>query len=169
MLLDCVSQFKNDAKEFGVKDAITKNTKKARKVVAAYVITNVMAALVESGFDAFRDDDDEEMNIEEFMKLYFKNFAFDMSIGNKLPYVKETYSIMQGYSSSRMDTQWMQYLYSAITTRKPTKAIKDMIRLVSQISGLPFYNAYRDLMAALNKLDIFTEEDLNEMFEDFLD
>jgi Ca2+-binding EF-hand superfamily protein len=169
MLLDCVSQIKNDTKEFGLKNAITKNTKKARKVVAAYVITNVMAALVESGFDAFRDDDDEEMSIEEFMKLYFKNFAFDMSIGNKLPIIKEVYSIMQGYSSSRMDTQWLQKMYYAITVKSPEKKVKYIIDAFSQVTGLPFYNLFRDTMAATNKLGLFTTEDLNEMFEDFID
>ena len=169
MLLDMVSQINNDKKEFGTKEAIKKNAKKARKVVTAYVVTNAMAALIESAFDAFRDDDDDEMDVVEFMKLYLKNFAFDMSIGNKLPYIKEAYSFLQGYSSSRMDTQWLQYLQYALNAKKPAKKIKYMIQFVSQLSGLPFYNAYRDLMAALNKFHIFTADDLNEMFGDIED
>ena len=113
------------------------------------------------------------------MKIYFKNFALDMSIGNKLPVIKELYSILQGYSSSRMDTQWMEYLASAVTTwgkifagegeGKMGKAIKYTLRAGSDIFGLPFYNAYRDTMALLNKLEIFTAEDLEEIFEDFFD
>ncbi len=166
MLLDTVSQFNNDKREFGKKEAIKKNINKVRKVVAAYVMTNAAAALVESAFDAFRDDDDEEMELEEFMKLYFKNFALDMSIGNKLPFAKDIYGLMQGYSSSRMDTQWAQYLQYALNAKKPAKKLKYMIQFTSQISGLPFYNVYRDTMAVLNKLDIFTADDLNEMFGD---
>ena len=92
-----------------------------------------------------------------------------MSIGNKIPYVKDLYSLLQGYSSSRLDTQWAQYLYSALNAKKPNKFIRDLIRTTSQLLGLPIYNVYRDAMALLNKLDLFTAEDLNEMFKDFLD
>ena len=50
-----------------------------------------------------------------------------------------------------------------------TTAIRYSIKAISDLSGLPFYNVYRDAMATLNKLDLFTAEDLNEMFEDFFD
>lgn len=169
MLQDAYMEYSLDARQMGKSKAIKKNASRIARVISAYTITNAVAALVESAFDAIREDDDEEMDMIAFMKLYLKNFAFDMSIGNKIPYVKELYSLMQGYSSSRLDTQWAQYLYSAINAKKPSKRIKDSIRLISQLSGIPFYNVYRDTMAALNKLDLFTEEDLNEMFGDFDD
>lgn len=169
MLQDAYMEYSLDARRMGKAEAIKKNGKHIARVMYAYTMTNAVAALVESAFDAFRDDDDEEMDMIEFMKLYFKNFAFDMSIGNKIPYVKDLYSLLQGYSSSRMDTQWAQYLQYALNAKTPAKKLKYMIQFTSQLSGLPFYNVYRDTMAALNKLDLFTEEDLNEMFEDFLD
>ena len=169
MLQDAYMEYSLDARRMGKKEAVKKNIKRIARVVYAYTMTNAIAALVESAFDVFREDDDEEMDMIVFMKLYFKNFAFDMSIGNKIPYIKDLYSLLQGYSSSRLDTQWAQYLYSAINTKKPSKFIRDTIRTASQIFGLPFYSIYRDTMALLNKLDLFTEEDLNEMFEDFLD
>jgi hypothetical protein len=175
MLMDTAMQYSLDKKAYGKEEARKKNGKKIRKVIAAYVITNAVAALVESGFDAFREDDEEEeMNIEEFMKIYLKNFAMDLSIGNKLPYVKELYSLMQGYSSSRMDTQWMEYLSSAVTTwgkilsgegeGKGDKAIKDILKLLSNISGYAFYNIYRDFMATLYKLEILEPEDIDDLF-----
>lgn len=169
MLQDAYMQYKLDARQMGKKEARAKNAKQIGRILYAYTMTNAVAALVESAFDAFRDDDDEEMDMIEFLKLYFKNFAFDMSIGNKIPFVKELYSVLQGYSSSRLDTQWAQYLYSALNSKKPSKRIGFSIRLTSQLFGLPFYNVYRDTMAALNKLDLFTEDDLNEMFGDFED
>ena len=169
MLLDRVSEYNRDKKELGKKEAKKRNFKKTRKVVAAYIVTNAMAALVESAFDAFRDDDDEEMDMAEFMKLYLKNFALDMSIGNKLPIIKDIYSMMQGYSSSRMDTQWLSYVQAAINTKNPATAFKNLLKAFSSVSGYAFYNAYRDIMATLNKLDIFTTEDLEEMFDGFSD
>ena len=169
MLQDAFMQYKLDARQMGKKEARAKNAKRIGRILYAYTMTNAIAALVESAFDAFRDDDDEEMDMIEFTKLYLKNFALDMSIGNKIPIIKEVYSALQGFSSSRLDTQWAQYLYGALNFKKPSTKISYGIRLVSQVSGLPFYNLYRDTMALLNKLDLFTEEDLNEMFGDFED
>ena len=165
MLLDTVTEYQRDKKVLGKEQAKKKNGKKIRKVVTAYVVTNLMAALVESAFDIFRDDDDEEKDITTFLKLFFKNFLMDMSIGNKLPYIKEAYSILQGYSSSRMDTQWMVNAYYTATNvikhfegdGNWEKTIKYLIKSSSDLSGLPFYNVYRDAMALLDKLDIFED------------
>lgn len=177
MLQDAYMEYALDARRIGKKEAIKKNGKRIGRIVVAYTMTNALAALVESGFDAFRDDEDEEMDIAAFMKLYFKNFALDMSIGNKIPYVKEIYSMIQGYSSSRTDTQWMGEVTKAITTwykifngkGNTTTAIKYSVKTMSDLTGLPLYNAYRDTMAVLNKLDLFDEKDFNEMFDEIFD
>ena len=148
--------------------------KKFVKVFTAYTVTNIVAALIESGFDAFRDDDDEEMDMAEFMKLYLSNFAADMSITAKIPLLKEAVSVAQGFTSSRSDTEWMQSIGYALKgwvkvaqgDGNPASTIKHSIRSLTYLSGLPFYNAYRDLMATLDKLEILTTEDLEEIFED---
>jgi hypothetical protein len=164
MLLDVVTEYQRDKQTMDKDKAKKKNSKKMRKVIIAYTVTNLMAALVESGFDIFRDDD-EEKDITEFLKLYLKNFLLDMSIGNKLPYIKEAYSILQGYSSSRMDTQWMvNAYYTAASVIKHfegdgdwEKTIKYLIKSSSDLTGIPFFNVYRDAMAFLNKLDWFDD------------
>ena len=100
------------------------------------------------------------------MKLYLSNFAQDMSITAKIPYIKEVHSIIRGFSSSRTDTQWMESIVKAMSrwwkifaTDKgsPEQAIKDSIKAISYMSGLPFYNVYRD--SKLEKL-------ISELFED---
>ena len=101
-----------------------------------------------------------------------------MSITAKIPYIKEFHSAIKGFSSSRTDAQWMGEMTKAITTwykifnggkSKGSTAIKYSFKALSDLSGLPFYNVYRDLMATLDKLNLFTAEDLNEMFEGFFD
>ena len=177
MLQDAYMGLSLDARSMGKKEAWKKNGKRMARVMVAYTMTNALAALVESGFDAFRDDDDEEMDMIAFMKLYLKNFASDMSITAKIPVIKEIHSAIQGFGSSRTDTQWMEEMTKAVATwykifngkGNATTAIKYSIKGISDLSGLPFYNVYRDLIAALNKLDIFTTDDLNEMFEDFFE
>ena len=175
MLQDAFVTAKLDAKRYGKAEAWKRNGKNVARVIYAYTITNVVAALVESGFDVLRDDDDdEEENVPKFMQYYLTNFLSDMSISGKIPYIKEIVSIAQGFSSSRSDTQWMQIFSNVITNvvkinqgkGNPTKLTKDAIKLLSFMSGLPFYNAYRDMMATLNKLDILTAEELEEMLSD---
>ena len=178
MLQDAYMGLQLDARRMGKKEAWKKNGKRMARIVLAYTMTNAVAALVESAFDALRDDEDEEMDAIAFMKYYFSNFASDMSITAKIPYIKEIHSILQGFSSSRTDTQWMDetvkalkgwYKFIAEGKGKPKTLIKYSIKGISDLSGLPFYNVYRDTMATLNKLDLFTAEDLNEMFGDFED
>lgn len=175
ILQDAYIQTSLDARELGSKKAaFKKNGKKIAKAITAYTVTNAVAALVESGFDALRDDDDEEMDIAEFMKLYLANFAADMSIVGKVPYLKDGLSILQGYSPSRSDLQWIESAYKTYTgitkhlqgEGNPVTTIKNSLKTFSYVSGLPFYNAYRDIMATLNKLDILSSEELEEMFKD---
>jgi hypothetical protein len=106
--------------------------------------------------------------------MYLSNFAFDMSITAKIPYIKEFTSVLQGFSTSRTDTQWMQSIGYALKgwskvafgNGNPTSAMKNSLRSLAYLTGLPFYNAYRDFMAGLNKLDILTAEELEELLDD---
>jgi hypothetical protein len=173
MLQDAYMEYSLDSRRMGKAEALKKNGKKIARILYAYTITNALAALVESGFDWLRDDDDEEMDMLTFMKLYLGNFASDMSITAKIPYIKEFHSMIKGFGSSRSDTQWMEEMTKAITTwykiiatdkGKASTAIKYSIKALSDLSGIPVYNVYRDTMATLNKLDLFTKEDLDEMF-----
>ena len=178
MLSDAYFQTQLDARELGSKKAaIKKNAKHMARVVVAYTATNLVAALVESGFDVLRDDDDEEMDMAEFMKLYLENFATNQSITAKIPWLKEAVSILQGFTSTRMDTQWIQTFSNTLKQvaklmqgeGNPTKLIKNGLQTISYAFGLPFYNAYRDLMASLNKLGILTTEELEEILKDFIE
>ena len=175
MLQDAYMEMRLDGRTQGKKIAFKNHGKKLARVVTAYTLTNIAAAIVESGFDAFRDDDDEEMDLEEFMRLFLTNFASDMSLTAKIPYIKEMQSIIKGFGTSRTDTQWMESIANTLKgwikifsgEGNPEKALKNSLRTISDVSGLPFFNVYRDLMAALNKLNILTAEDLEELFDDF--
>ena len=92
-------------------------------------------------------------------------------ISAKIPYIKELMSFFQGYSANRMDTQWMEQLAKVfgdlgkIASGKGIKAEKgqkDILKLFSTISGLPFYNVYRDTLAGMKHLGIIDAEELEE-------
>jgi hypothetical protein len=105
--------------------------------------------------------------------LYFENFATNQSIVSKIPWLKEIVSIAQGFSSSRMDTQGMQAFANLLKqATKLTqgegsvgKTIKSAAQTASYLTGLPFYNAYRDLLAAVDQFFV-TDEELEEILKD---
>jgi hypothetical protein len=174
MLYDAYMELHLDARKMGKNEAWKKNGKRIARIVSAYTVTNMAAALVEAGFDAFRDDDEEEKDLAYFMKLYFTNLASDMSITGKIPFIKEIHSAIKGFGSSRTDTQWMESTTRAIKEvvkavegeGNPSKLLKNSIKAFSDFTGLPFYNIYRDANATL---DLLTGEDLDEMFNEFFE
>ena len=174
MLQDAYMEWKFTERQTGSKQkAFKKHGKKLARVLTAYTVTNLLSSLVEAGFDIFRDDEDE-MTAEELIALYLKNFASNMSILNKIPYAREAVSMLQGYSSSRTDTQWLQYATYAVTglaknlqgEGNPYTTFKNLLRAVSYGSGVPLYNVWRDSTALLDKVDALTVEDIEEMFNE---
>ena len=163
------------------------------KAAAAYTATAVLSAVVESLIDAARDDDEYANFLERFAEklLGFNpkdpdsslwenikeipngNLLEDLLIHNKLPVIKDFFSMLSGQSSSRLDTEWMASIikalgiaYESLALRmgwqeEPTKItykgnmtgwgkLYNILRGASQVSGLPLANALRDAMAFWN-------------------
>jgi hypothetical protein len=174
MLQDAYMDWKLTERQTGSKQrAFKKHGNKLTRVFIAYTVTNLLSAFVELGFDIFRDEE-EEMSEEDIIALYLKNFASNMSILNKIPYAREAVSMLQGYSSSRTDTQWLQYATYAVTGLAKNlqgegnvyTTFKNLLRAISYGSGLPLYNVWRDSTALMNKADALTVEELEEMFNE---
>jgi hypothetical protein len=174
MLHDAYMDYALTVRETGSKEkAFKRHGKKVAKTITAYTVTSIVTALLEAGFDAFRDDE-EELTADEFLKFFLQNFGDNMSLLGKIPYVSELRSVLQGYTSSRMDTQWAQYAkYTINGVRKlwegegnPYTTAKNAIRTFSYASGLPFYNVYRDLVASFDSFGLISAEELEEMFNE---
>jgi hypothetical protein len=160
MLMDAYYEFKLAERQYGFKKAFfnKQNGKKLARTMFAYTITNAITALLELGFEVFRDED-EEKDPEELMKMYLENLALNQSILNKIPYIKEGISLLQGYTSSRMDTQWMQYFaYAAKGYAKLLEGegnfyttAKNTLKALSYGFGVPGYNLARDIVAMWNE------------------
>ncbi len=170
-----------------------KNKGAVGKAVAAYTSTAVLSAIVESIVDAARDDDeyanflerlaqkllgvnlsDPDLTAWEAIKAIPNgNLMQDLLIHNKLPVIKDFFSLLGGQSTSRMDTEWMASIIKAgqiwaetIALQmgwkdEPTKAtyngnmttwgkIYNTLRAASQLTGLPMGNALRDVVALWN-------------------
>ena len=171
MIQDAYMGYKLDAKRMGKAEALKKNGKRIARIVVAYTLTSAITAAIEAGFDIFRDDEDEE---EDVLAMWLENFLSNMSITAKIPYIKEAHSLIKGYGLNRTELEWMETSYKAVEglyknvvldKGNPLTTLKNSLKSASYLSSLPFYNLYRDSMALLDKTEILTSEDLEEMFD----
>ena len=117
------------------------------------------------------------VNIMQFCKEFNERTKNDMGLIGKIPVIKDVISIFEGYGTSNTAFSGFESLYYAIngwtkvfTTEKkgnPVNALKHSIKAVSYLTGLPFYNVYRDIMAGADKSEVFTAEDLEEMLNGY--
>lgn len=150
-----------DIQRNGRKGALKRNGKKIVTSLTAYTLTNALAALAETVIQAFRDDDDEDKDFEEYLKQYFSNFILDQLVVGKVPYLKETLNYYQGFSSETAETKWIADAFDAAKywwkvlegdDEKIEKAVKKTLSSTSYLSGTPAYNIYRDVKALYNLL-----------------
>lgn len=181
MVLDAYNDYMTEYRQSGDRGAAWKKTKgKLGRVLLAYVATASAAAMVESFFDALRDDDEYASFAEkwleamEFRGNFFKgNLWNDLLIHNKIPFVKDIDSLLHGYSNSRMDMEAISNLFKAYkiwketvqlalgNLDKPTDItyngrmtlwgkIYPTMKALSQLTGLAASNAARDVIAIWN-------------------
>lgn len=149
------------------------NLKSIAITLTAYTLTSAAAQILNTMVQLMRDDEDKEP--EEIMKMYFSNFLSDWLIFGKIPYVKEALNYAQGYSSSRVDTLWLDSMFKSIRYFGKAfdgdegygeKAIKESLKSLSYLSGLPMYNQYRDAIGFFDSIGILDAEDFKEMLDD---
>ena len=137
----------------GKKEAWHKNKKYVRKAITAFVVTSLVTTALQSVFDAFRDYDEDDKDEEYWAKLLMENFLLNMSFLNKIPYLNNIFSIISGFTPSRVDTDWMGNSVKGIKEigklfageGSSHKAIVYILKTLSDMSGIAGYNLYRDL------------------------
>lgn len=99
------------------------------KALGIYAMSAAASAIIESLWDAFRDDDDYETLLDKILEALFGtkegwfldgNLIGDLRITTKLPLVKDIVSMFDGYSNDRMDTAWAANLVKAYKIWKET-------------------------------------------------
>lgn len=145
----------------GVKNS--KATKAARKDLARSVVSLGLTAVATSAasaiIDGVRDDDDDKDYLEKWMDSFVANMADNTNIFGQIPYVKEVFSMVQGYDSERMVCRNFQsdhvgseaYKYANGDSKKTMYGvIKGMVRGLSQVLGVPAYNTLREIESIHN-------------------
>jgi len=166
-----------DVRKNGKKGSLKRNGGKIARALTIYTVTSAFSQILATAIQAYRDDE-EEKEFEDYLKMYLSNFLLDWAIIGKLPYIKEALNYAQGYSSSRVETVWMDSFFKAARYWEKAfsgkegasrKAIEESLKTISYLSGIAGYNQYRDLMATLGFLGILTKEEFEELLDEIFE
>ena len=130
------------------------------RTFAVYGLSAVLSALVESVADAARDNDDYETYIEKWLQAFWGNLGDNLNPMTLLPLVSNLWELASGHEPESP-------LFSGIYTLKESviKAIKyaqgeskaewygvayPLLQGASQVSGLPFATATREVVTLWN-------------------
>ena len=148
--------------------------KKMTRTIGAVLVTDIVNALVQSLVDAFRDDDKDKGYWERYLEkltgftgdkekdnllsvLWGSNLWDNMDPLGRLPYLKDTKSLAQGFTVSRMDAETAGDFINAVQgfvkslqgegKKTPLYAAKQLLTTGSKIFGISVANAGRDAWA----------------------
>ena len=148
----------NNRSGMGKADNLKSVGGKAVKAAATFAFTALASSLVESLFDAMRDDDDYEEFEEKFQAALGGNITDNVNILGMLPILKDIISIAQGYENNSMVTQ---IATQAMDVKKAIEgvqkgdrpiysAIYNALKVVASGTGVGVQNVTRDGVALYN-------------------
>lgn len=180
MVMDAGMEYHMNARKYGKAKAWQMSKGYIAKAFTVYACSATFSAVVESVFDALRDDDDDESFFDKWKQAMFGegnlltgNLAQDLTIIGKLPYLKSFVSTIQGYKSGDMSLAAFSTAIDAVkiwketidlatgALEKPTKTtyygnmttwgkIYKTMQAFSQFTGLAVANLSRDVFAVWN-------------------
>lgn len=135
-----------------------------KQTLKAYIITNVVNAAVQSFMDAFRDKKDDDTTYwERWLEDYKDNVIDNLNPIQLIPYLKDVFSIAQGYDVNRLDMQGLSKLFAGVRNVQKyatdadyrenhtwLEAAKSLMSGISSVTGIPIYNVERDFKAIYN-------------------
>lgn len=166
MLASAAYDAQNAATAAGKRKAATRFARTGFALIAS-VAANAAA---QSVIDALRDDDTGETWVEKFIQAFlgdeeeegakgalFSNLGQSFNPATYIPFIKDAWSLYEGYSVDRMDMESIERIMKEVTTSwkafsgegKITKAnaISRLIGEMGRLVGLPTANIRRDVLA----------------------
>ena len=126
-----------------------------------WIAANTLAAAAKSLISALRDDDKDKEYWDRWSEAFVDEALGNLNPMGYIPWVKDIYSILSGYDSSRMDLQLGSDLYYLINRWKKridgTSAYtiaSDILysaRMVSRVTGIGFYSLQRDINGVIDE------------------
>lgn len=135
------------------------------KAAKAVFIAGVLNAVLVSLIRALRDDDEDKTYIEKYLGAIPANFLDSINPLGMIPYVKDLWSVYQGYDLNRMDMSALSGIVNALKdlgdeNKSVGEKVKDLVVSVSTLTGIPLRNILRDTEGLINT--IFNSKPLSE-------
>ena len=143
----------------------------ATKTVAATIASVVINGLVSSLVYAFRDDDEDETFLEKYASAATTEVLDGLNPLTYIPFVKDVYSLFQGYKVERTDMALVSDVVDAInkfykvldsdayegmssgeTTEYIYNNLKPLLTSICDLFGLPVGNVLRDAEALIKSV-----------------
>lgn len=167
-----------------IKDNTPENRKKVVRTFMTLVANGVCVAAAAGLVDMLRDDDDDETLLEKWLQAFRGDFseaesvsdyilaAIGSNLGNSfnplgyIPYMRDIFSVLQGYKVERTDISWlndlvksgknlMRYM-SGESNYTLNAVLMDAAGSLSKATGIPINSAKRDILAIKNTIVNYT-------------
>ena len=138
-------------------------TKAFASVAVSIVLNNALVALVYAG----RDDDEDETFAEKYMQAFLSGLVDDINPLTYLPFVKDMWSVLQGYDVERSDMSLVSDFADAVKglvkaysseDGDVVGAWHDLAGSISNIGGIPIDNIRREINGAINFFSTLIED-----------
>ena len=134
------------------------NKKFARKAVGAVAASIILNSILVSLVYAARDDDEDETYVEKYIGSLTSELLDGFNPLTYIPFVKDMWSIAQGYDVERSDMSLYSKLWQSVENLfKEDMSAKDKVidfaGTVANLFGLPLKNIARDAEAMFNLTD----------------
>lgn len=171
LLVDGVFQAKNGGAE---------GKKYCARAVVSFILSSVLVSVAKSFITAARDDDEDKTYAEAYAGEVVANILSELFIPNMMPFVKDFFSLVQGYDVERADMSLMSdvvYAFKKLNNDNITagKKILEVTKAISALFGIPLKNISRDVQSFINVIKKFlsdnetTDEGVLESIEEALE
>lgn len=132
-------------------------------VAVSIILNNALVALVYGG----RDDDEDETYLEKYAQSFVSGMLDDINPLTYYPFLKDMWSVLQGYDVERSDMSLisdladaMKGLVKAYTSEDGdvSKAWWDIAGSVANIGGVPMQNIRREINGGINFVNTVIED-----------
>ncbi len=131
------------------------NKKFAGKAVGAVASSVILNSILVSLVMAARDDDEDETYTEKYLESLTAELIEGFNPLTYIPFVKDIWSIMQGYDVERSDMSIWSDLWQSVESlfsdnKSGFEKVEGLVGAIASIFGIPLKNLLRDARAMYN-------------------
>ena len=138
----------------------SKNKNRILRTTAAVYSATLLNALLVALPYAMRDDDEDETFLEKYITAFSTSFIDNINPLTSLPFVKDAWSILQGYDVDRADmtlasdliNSFERFTMACVNQEGVFDNLVSLIGDLSAFTGIPIDNVIRDVKSVFNML-----------------